>query len=111
MTATCQAASCAVAKGLQRFGNPTPFVVATELVNRNAFVALSKGIEQVIKLDMASLDGVSDVQVTRDGQTFRVRIVLNRFEYEVRKSIFAKELQLFDTFPDVYFDVTVTPAE
>jgi hypothetical protein len=67
-------------------------------------------VEDVVKFDLESIDGVSEVGVRRAGGTFHIRVALDRFEYEVRQQVFAKELQLFDSFPDFYFDVTVTPA-
>lgn len=111
MTAACQAASCAAARERQQSGNPTPFAVATKRVNKNGFVVLSTDLEQAIKLDIGLLDGVSDVEVKRAANTYSVRIALSRFEYDVRQRIFSKELQLFDAFPEYYFDVTVMPSE
>ena len=67
-------------------------------------------VEDVVKFDLEAIDGVSEVAVKRDGGTFHIRVALNRFEYDVRQQVFAKELQLFDAFPELYFDVTVTPA-
>jgi hypothetical protein len=110
-TAVCMTLACgAVARGARR-QDDQPFSAATMPLQGNDFTAVETGVDEVIRTDIGSVKGVSRVETNRWNNTILVNVFIEPFEYSVRQQIYAKELQLFDSFPDLYFDVNVLPSE
>ncbi len=114
-TALWTAAVCQLGKSLRKSRESRPFRVTTEAVvaakGANHFEATENlTLEDLLMIDVKCIPGVADVRVQRSGNTFRVDVILNAFEYEVREKVYSKELQLYNEFPDLDFDFRLIPA-
>jgi hypothetical protein len=108
VTTACQA-GCVALRSRGQAGNPTPFT-AVSAASTNPFCAPAIDLSEAIVTDLGATDGVARVGVTRQNSTFHVVVEIDRFEHDVRQKVFVKEMQLFESFPDYYFDVVVSPA-
>src|SRR5271157_3746606 len=86
---------------------PNAWVMAVEQVPCPLLPAVS--VSDLIAADIGSLPGVSAVFTQRRGDFFTVDVMLNRFEFDVRRKVYLKEQGLYDAFPEYDFDFRVMP--
>ena len=74
---------------------------------------LSSGmsLERKVIIDLSEVDGVRDVDISRNGNVFDVRVAMNTLEFEKFEKVVQKELELFDAFPGLTFNFDISLAD
>jgi hypothetical protein len=86
---------------------PNAYVTVVQRVPCQTAPTLS--LSDSIAADIGSIAGVSEVSAQRRGDYFSVDVMLNRFEFDVRRKVYLKEQELYDAFPEYDFDFRVMP--
>jgi hypothetical protein len=74
---------------------------------------LSSGVslERKVTIDLSEIDGVRDVDISRNGNVFEVRVAMNTLEFEKFEKVVQKEIELFDAFPGLTFNFDISLAD
>jgi hypothetical protein len=84
-------------------GNPSRY---------NFQIFSGSSMEKLVISEFQDIDGVRDTQTEREGKQLSVKIEVEKFDRPTRNKIFAKEKELYQEFPNTYFDfclVDVSP--
>jgi hypothetical protein len=71
-------------------------------------VSDSGDLKDFVMERMRSTPGVNSVDVSRDGNLVRVDIAVKDLEFDTCKPVYAKELELYNEFPDYDFQFNVS---
>jgi hypothetical protein len=83
-------------------------IVSTD--SGNSF-QLSSGpsLEANVKSEIEDIDGVKRVVVVGDGTDYTVTVRLKEMEFSVFEKVIAKEIELFDQYPNKNFKFDILP--
>jgi hypothetical protein len=78
----------------------------------NCFVASSGvSVERKLTNELEKIDGVGAVEINQSGNSYRVNITMDSYDFSKYERVIAKELEMFDKIPGSKFVFNVTFAE
>ena len=63
-----------------------------------------------MKREIQNIEGVHSVEINGNVKRVAVRILLNELSFGYFQTLAAKEIELFDKYPDVQFDFDILPV-
>lgn len=64
-------------------------------------------LKHIVTQVLRSTPGVNSIDISRDGNLVRVDIAVKDLEFDTCKPVYAKELELYNDFPDYDFQFNV----